>query len=246
MTAYLTATAGCRWTVTNNYPTAITITMGASGIGNGTIYLTIAAYPASNARTFYLPLGTTQIQINQSGTLQLMAVAPCRIMDTRNPSGPLGGPYIAAGATRTIPVAAGACGIPANAAAYSLNITVAPRTALGYLTVWPTGQPQPLISTLNSLDGLVLANAAIVPAGASGSINAYAMNDTELIVDINGYFAPPATGTLQFYPLTPCRILDTRNPNGVFGGPSLEAAPAVPSPSFPAGAVCPSVPRPIP
>ncbi len=210
--------------MTNNYPTAITITMGASGTGNGTIYLTIAPYPAANARTFYLPLGTTQIQINQSGALQLVAVAPCRIMDTRNPNGPLGGPYIAAGATRTVPVAAGACGIPANAAAYSLNITVAPRTGtLGYLTVWPTGQPQPLISTLNSLDGSVLANAAIVPAGANGSVNAYAMNDTELIVDINGYFAPPATGTLQFYPLTPCRILDTRNPNGVFGGPSLAA-----------------------
>jgi beta-propeller repeat-containing protein len=222
VTAYLTATAGCPWTVTNNYPAAITITMGASGTGNGTIHLTIAPYPAANARTFYLPLGTTQIQINQSGALQLVAVAPCRIMDTRNPNGPLGGPYIAAGTIRTIPVSASACGIPASAVAYSLNITVVPRTGtLGYLTIWPAGQPQPSISTLNSLDGSVLANAAIVPAGANGSINAYAMNDTELIVDVNGYFAPPAMGTLQFFPLTPCRILDTRNPNGIFGGPSF-------------------------
>lgn len=44
-----------------------------------------------------------------------------------------------------------ACGIPATASAYSLNITVVPRAGtLGYLTVWPTGQPQPVVSTLNS------------------------------------------------------------------------------------------------
>ena len=222
VTAYLTATAGCPWTVANNYPAAITITAGASGTGNGMIHLTVAPNLATNSRIFYLSLGTTQMQINQPGALQLVPLTPCRVMDTRNPNGPLGGPYLAANAARTIPVSSGVCGIPANSVAYSLNITVVPRTGtLGYLTIWPTGQPQPLISTLNSLGCSVLANAAIVPAGAGGSIDAYAMNDVELIVDINGYFVPPATGTLQFYPLTPCRIMDTRNPNGLFGGPSL-------------------------
>lgn len=157
-----------------------------------------------------------------SPALQLMTLAPCRVIDTRNANGPLGGPYIAGGTTRSIPIPSSPCGVPANAVAYSLNITVVPRTGtLGYLSVWPTGQPQPLVSTLNSLDGSVLANAAIVPAGINGFIDAYATNDTELIVDINGYFVPPATGTLQFYPLTPCRILDTRNPTGTFGGPSI-------------------------
>ncbi len=153
---------------------------------------------------------------------QFVPITPCRIIDTRNTNGALGGPFIAGGATRTIPVQSSACGVPANAVAYSLNVTVVPRAgALGYLTVWPTGQSQPLVSTLNSLDGSVLANAAIVPAGTSGSINAFASNDTDLIVDINGAFVPPGPGTLQFYPLTPCRVLDTRNANGSFGGPAL-------------------------
>jgi len=159
-----------------------------------------------------------------SPALQFRAVAPCRVIDTRNANGPLGGPFIAAGTTRAIPVPSSACNIPANAAAYSLNMTVVPRTGtLGYLSVWPNGQSQPLVSTLNSLDGSVLANAAIVPAGISGSINAFATNDTDLIVDINGYFVPlgTTTGTLQFYPLPPCRVLDTRNANGSFGGPSI-------------------------
>jgi hypothetical protein len=168
-------------------------------------------------------VGNTQVTIGQTGaSLQLLTVAPCRIIDTRNANGPFGGPYIAGRTSRTITVPSSSCGIPTTAVAYSLNITVVPRTGtLGYLTVWPNGQPQPDVSTLNSPGGLVLANAAIVPAGTSGAISAFATDDTDLIVDINGYFVPPASNTLQFYPLTPCRVLDTRNPSGPFGAPSL-------------------------
>jgi hypothetical protein len=174
-----------------------------------------------------------------SGALQFTTVAPCRVIDTRNPNGSLGGPFIAGGTSRTIPVPSSSCGAPANATAWSLNITVVPRTgSLGYLTVWPSGRPQPLVSTLNSLDGSILANAAIVPAGTSGAISAFATDDTDLIVDINGYFAPPAVSTLQFYPLSPCRILDTRNPSGSLGGPAIPGggSRSFPVPSSPCGA----------
>ena len=183
--------------------------------------MTVAANLSS--QTFYLPVGTTQITIGQTGaSLQLLTVRPCRIIDTRGANGPFGGPYIAGGTSRSIAVPSGSCGIPATAVAYSLNVTVVPRTAaLNYLTVWPAGQSQPVVSTLNSPKGLTLANAAIVPAGTSGAISAFATDDTDLVVDINGYFVPPASNTLQFYPLTPCRVLDTRNPSGTFGGPSI-------------------------
>ena len=154
--------------------------------------------------------------------LQFVPVTPCRIMDTRNPNGSFGGPFISGGSTRTVPIPFSGCGIPSTAQAYALNMTVIPRAGfLGFLTVWPTGQPQPVVSTLNSFDGSILANAAIVPAGTGGSINAFASNDTDLVIDINGYFITPVQGSLQFYPLTPCRVLDTRNPTGTFGGPSL-------------------------
>jgi hypothetical protein len=46
-----------------------------------------------------------------------------------------------------------------------MNVTVVPDSMLSYLTAWPTGSPQPLVSALNSCDGVVVANAAIVPAG---------------------------------------------------------------------------------
>jgi hypothetical protein len=154
--------------------------------------------------------------------LQFVPVTPCRIMDTRNPNSSFGGPFIGGGSTRGVPIPFSGCSIPSAAQAYALNITVIPRAGfLGYLTVWPTGQAQPVVSTLNSFDGSVLANAAIVPAGAGGSINAFATNDTDLLIDINGYFITPGGSSLQFYPLAPCRVLDTRNPTGTFGGPSL-------------------------
>jgi hypothetical protein len=69
-------------------------------------------------------------------------------------------------------------------------VTVVPDGALSYLSVWPAGSAQPLVSTLNSFDGSVVANAAIVPAGTGGGISIYVTNQTQVILDINGYFAP--------------------------------------------------------
>ncbi|HZL69854.1 MAG TPA: YncE family protein, partial [Candidatus Limnocylindrales bacterium] len=134
---------------------------------------------------------------------------PCRAVDTRPEKG--GGGPIQGGTHQDFPISgAPNCGIPASAAAYSLNVTVVPQGYLSYLTVWPTGQPQPSVSTLNSLDGRIKANAAIVPAGASGDVSVYATDTTNVILDIDGYFAPVSGSTLAFYPLPPCRIADTR------------------------------------
>ena len=113
-----------------------------------------------------------------------------------------------------------ACGIPVVAAAYSLNVTVVPHGGLGYLTMWPSGQSQPLVSTLNSIDGRIKANAAIVPAGTGGAVSVYVTDTADVVLDINGYFVPgPDPSGLAFYPLTPCRIADTRGPDAPLGGP---------------------------
>ena len=124
------------------------------------------------------------------------------------------GPAIAGGSSRSFPVPNSACGIPASAAAYSLNVTVVPSGLLGYVTVYPAGQAVPLASTLNSLDGRVKANAAIVPAGANGAISIFASHTTHLVLDINGYYIAPTASTLAFFSLPPCRIADTRGSTG--------------------------------
>ena len=155
--------------------------------------------------------------------LGFVPVTPCRILDTRGATGPFGGPSIPAGSTRNITIPQSSCNIPATAQAYSLNITVVPAAVLGYLTVWPAGQTQPLVSTLNSYAGQIVANAAIVPAGTGGAISVYVSDTTDVIIDIDGYFAPISTaGALSFYAATPCRVADTRT-KSVFAGPSLAA-----------------------
>ena len=186
----------------------ITTTVPA-GATTGTVKVTTSSGAVSS---------NTDFQV--TGALQFVTVTPCRLVDTRQTGGPIQG-----GTSRnfTIPQLGG-CGIPSNAAAYSLNVTVVPPAhgSLGYLTIWPQGENQPLVSTLNSPDGRNKANAAIVPAG-NNAVSVYVTNTTDVILDINGYFKAPDGGTLQFYPLAPCRVVDTRQtnfPSGL-GAPSF-------------------------
>ncbi len=51
------------------------------------------------------------------------------------------------------------------------NATVVPQGGLGFLTLWPQGIAQPLVSTLNAIDGAVTSNMAIVPT-TNGEIQA--------------------------------------------------------------------------
>jgi uncharacterized repeat protein (TIGR02543 family) len=145
---------------------------------------------------------------------QFVAVTPCRLIDTRLTGGPIqGGTSQIFNLPQLAQSASPPCASLASAEAYSLNVSVVPQGPLGYLTIWPTGESQPVVATLNSLDGRIKADAAIVPAGTSGAVSIYVTNTTNVVLDINGYFAPVSGSTLAFYPLTPCRIADTRKTN---------------------------------
>lgn len=159
-------------------------------------------------------------QPSPSSPLLFITLPPCRVADTRNPNGPLGGPYLRGGNERDFPVLTSNCNIPSNAGAYALNFTAIPRNGspLQYLTVWPQGQDRPVVSTLNAPTGTIVANAAIVPVGVQGGIATYPSNDIDLVIDINGYFVPPPSGGLSLYPSAPCRMLDTRQTGGLFSG----------------------------
>ena len=178
------------------------------------------------------PLADPGYEFVVSTALQFVPITPCRIADTRNPNGQFGGPKLAAGGARSFTIANAGCGVPPTAAAYSLNVTAIPDAQLGYLTIWPSGRTPPLVSTLNS-DGRIKANAAIVPAGSNGAVSVFATDATQVVIDINGYFEPGGTSSsdLQFYPLTPCRIADTRQGSGPFGAPFLSGG--APGRTFP-------------
>ncbi len=181
-----------------------------------------AAYSGSGSFAASSDAPVTLTVMAQSGALMFVPVTPCRVVDTRNATGPFGGPQMTAGSTRTFAIPASSCGIPSTALAYSLNTTVIPSAALGYLTMWPAGQAQPNVSTLNSFDGRIKANAAIVPAGTNGAVSIYVTDATHVVLDIDGYYVPAGTpSSLAFYPMTPCRVADTRQGTGPLAGPSL-------------------------
>jgi hypothetical protein len=152
---------------------------------------------------------------NTTSNLVFYPITPCRAIETRidyrSPAGPFGPPTINNQETRRFRLRESpSCSIPANAAAYSATVTVVPPAALAYLTAWPAAAPQPNISSINSFAGRVLANNLIIPAGPDGAIDVFASDRTDMIVDINGYFAPDdGVNGLFYYPLVQCRVADS-------------------------------------
>jgi hypothetical protein len=148
---------------------------------------------ASNPTNLILDVSGYFAPASGGNGLRFYSLQPCRVADTRagqGKTGAFGPPALVASATRSFPVRSSGCGVPAQAQAYSLNITAVPSGQLDYLSAWPTGQAWPGVSTLNSQSGRNIANAAIVPAGTNGAIDLLAPNPTNVIIDINGYFAP--------------------------------------------------------
>lgn len=188
----------------------------ASGNGPGSVTFRAKMNGLPGSRYGGATINGVGVGVAQDGQvgLQFYPLPPCRIADTRNAPGALGGPYMEAQTTRTFPVRS-ACGIPANATAYSLNVTVAPHGPLGYLTIYPSGSERPLASLLNSLDGRIKANSTLLAAGPDGGVSVFVTHRTDVILDINGYFAPPSSAGLFYNPVTPCRALDTRLNGGM-------------------------------
>jgi len=162
------------------------------------------------------PRGPAPVSSPVPTFLTFVATTPCRLVDTRgaadgfNGIEPFVGPSILGGTTVTFPVQslaeAGAnsspapCGvIPSIAQAYSFNLTVIPQGggSVGFVTLWPAGVAQPIVATLNDGQGLIVDNAAIVPAGLAslvnpaGSVSLFNSGPAtiDVVIDMNGYFA---------------------------------------------------------
>jgi uncharacterized repeat protein (TIGR01451 family) len=230
----VTTQGNCLWTASSNVSWA-TVTSGISGTGSGSVTITASANPGA-ARTGTLTIAGQAIAISQglaaNSGLRFVPLEPCRIMETRpeynfqGRTGAFGPPFMTAGQTRTLTVAnSNVCQVPASAQAYVFNVTLVPRGAVDFVTVWPGGEPRPNVWTIRSPDGQIVANSAIIKSG-SGAIQVYASNDTDIIIDITGYMTDNAqVSNLVYYPLTPCRVIETRaeyrTPAGPFGPPSL-------------------------
>jgi outer membrane protein assembly factor BamB len=139
-----------------------------------------------------------------------------RILDTREAGGPVG-----PGATRTVAVA-GRGGVPATgASAVVVNVTVTQPTVGGFLTVFPSGAARPLASSLNFVAGQTVPNLVVAKLGTDGGVSIYNSNGaTHVILDVVGWYHEEGGSSGGLYtPLTPTRMLDTRDGTGGTTGP---------------------------
>ena len=131
-----------------------------------------------------------------AGPYQYFAITPCRIVDTRTTFRVTNAAFV------DFTVKGGPCGLPSDAVAASLNVTVVAPTAAGYLSIWPFGVSPPNVSTMNYAAGdPAIANGAIVlltagtpdltlnigpcPGGCPAVTATY---QTDVILDVTGYF----------------------------------------------------------
>lgn len=191
--AVTSAPAGisCPGVCSGDFPAATKVTLMASAVpgsrfagwagggcaGTGPCTLTMSG--ATSVSATFLPATAAVFH----------AVTPCRAVDTRITPGPLGGPALEAAATRTF-VLGGACGVPSDASAVSLNVTVADATDQGSLTIYPGTGPAPTTNTLRFVPGKDRANNLTMGLVGGGlSVADFQSSGTvHPIVDVNGYY----------------------------------------------------------
>ncbi len=141
-----------------------------------------------------------------------IGISPSRIVDTRTGLG-----------TSPVPVKAGCTLLaslttaPTGATAVALTLTTTRAATSGFTTAYPCGTPQPNVSAVQILAGSDVPGTTIVPLGADGTICVFTSVDTDLIIDVLGWFGP---GGQRFTGQVPERLLDTRRPPGASAVPT--------------------------
>jgi hypothetical protein len=130
-----------------------------------------------------------------AGAFDFYTLSPCRLVDTRLPDGPLGGPVLQGNAERVFTIVVdgtGACGVPSTARALLTNVTVVAPADGGSLQVYsPDGGP-PVTSVVSFSAGQVLANNAIFGLARDGTgrvtVKPGLPGTVHVVIDVSGYF----------------------------------------------------------
>lgn len=142
---------------------------GAAASASVALIADVAGYFSTSASGAYVPL------------------APDRVFDTRTSSAL--GPVPPGGFVLCNPLVDPA--VPANASAYTFNLTVTGTTASGYLTGFPYISDLPKVSNLDFGPGQTVANLALIQAGDIGDVEFYngSGGTIQIIADLFGYYA---------------------------------------------------------
>lgn len=180
----------------------VTVPVGVGGKVD--IFSQMATDLVADVQGYYVPTSAAQAG-------RFTPVTPTRLLDTREATAVHRGPLVA-GESFTLDVA-GLAGLPADATAAALNVTVTDSKGSGFWTVFPAGSTRPTASNLN-VDGVgsTIANQVIARL-SGGQATVFSQSGGQLVVDLVGWFtgpSAPASDAGLFVPVTPARLLDTR------------------------------------
>jgi hypothetical protein len=203
-------------------------TSAGATMPNGTYWVYVVMRNGAGTGVHY---STGPVRIERPVALTpsfFVPLSPTRLLDTRDGKG---GNVVPLGPnTSTELIVAGNGGVPAtHVTAVVLNVTAVNPTAASFLTVFPSREPLPPVSNLNFVAGQVVPNLVTVKLGSNGRVDIYNLaGNTDVVADVMGYYTDVAPASGRFTPVTPSRILDTRdgtggNPVGpVPGGDSID------------------------
>jgi IgA Peptidase M64 len=152
--------------------------------------VTTLAHP-SMAGTIVDSSRSWTVNVSPSPETSFYTLTPCRLFDTRSAAGPLGGPILAAGASRSFNLA-GVCGIPGTARAVVGNLTVITPAQAGFLALFAGASPQPPTSALTFASGQTLSNINTLALQQNGLGTVILKSGTggaaHVALDVTGYY----------------------------------------------------------
>lgn len=182
----------------------------------------LAITPLANGRACIFASNANDVIVDVMGAFtpdgdRFHPMTPTRWIDTRGAAAQLGEiTGIRAAPAQTQLMMRGQGGIPADATAVWLNLTVADPTSATVLTAYPgpCGTP-PLSSNVNARPQRSTASSVLVGVGTDGSICVLTYTgSSHIVVDVAGWFGA-GPGGLAYRAGQPVRLLDSRLNGGV-------------------------------
>lgn len=201
-------------------PVLVTAPVGDGG--RVTLYTHGGGHLLADVSGYFLSSG-------QTAAGRYRPLAPERILDTRTGLGAPKAP-VGKGAAITVQVT-GHGGVPVSGvSAVALNVTATGAPAAGFVQVMPSagGTAAGSSSNLNVVAMQTVANLVIVPVGDSGAVDVYSSSGIHVLADVAGWFSDDsgtASATGLFVPVTPERLLDTRNGSKPLDGAQVPLSP---------------------
>ena len=152
-------------------------------------------------------LGSASTAWAADSTSVFVAIAPCRLADTRDGSG-----FTRISPTIIEIVVSDRCGLPADLLAAAFVVTAVFPHAAGHVTVYPAHlAAPPTTSNVNTQPYQTRANGAVVQVSPSGAVRLHSPAPGDLVLDATGGFVAADTATTgRLVAVQPVRAFDSR------------------------------------